>query len=252
MTYTVKQLAQIAGVSIRTIHYYDEIGLLEPAFIKDNGYRSYGEKELVKLQQIMFFRELEFPLEDILQMVNAKDFNPGEALGEQRRLLELKRKRLNRLIKTIDNTVQNLKGGEEKMDNNQMFDSFDMAEIDQYKEEAKQRWGNTEAYKQSQERTKNWTKEDYKRIAAEGKKFNQLLADMMDKGFNSPEFQDLIQKHYEGIEVFYDCSLEMYRTLGDMYVADPRFTATYDKFRPGLARVMQQAINYYCDQHAAK
>lgn len=245
MVYTVKQLAKIAGVSVRTLHYYDEIGLLKPSFIKENGYRAYEEKELMKLEQILFFKELEFSLEDIVRIMTASDFDTLVALADQRKFIELKKARINSLLSTIDKTINTLKGGGKIM-NNTIATTQD--QIEEYKKEAKKRWGNTDAYKQSVERTKHWTKEDYKRLTEDAKRFTQELADTMDKGFDSPEFQALIAKHYESIGTFYDCSLEMYRALAQGYVSDPRFKEYYDKFRPDLAEVMQKAINYYCDQ----
>ena len=123
-------------------------------------------------------------------------------------------------------------------------------EMKQYQEEVKQRWGNTEAYRQSKERTKHWTKEDYERIKREGNAFTKRLADAMGKDIASKEVQTLVEQHHKGIETFYDCPYEMYRKLGELYVSDKRFTAYYDKFRPGLAAWLKQAIDYYCDAHA--
>jgi DNA-binding transcriptional MerR regulator len=248
MRYTVKQLADIAGVSVRTLHYYDEIGLLRPSFLKENGYRFYEEKELLMLQQILFLRELEFPLEDIMRMVHAPDFNRVAALHDQKKLLLLKRKRLDKLLETIEKTIESLKGGE-SMNTDDLFASFGDDELVEIMEEAKKRWGNTDAYKQSMERVKHWTKADYERIKEEGKKFTQTLADAMDKDVTNPEVQALVAEHHKGIKTFYDCSYEMYRGLGELYVTDPRFTAYYDRFRPGLAAWLQKAINYYCDMH---
>lgn len=245
MVYTVRQLAKIAGVSVRTLHYYDEIGLLKPSYIRSNGYRVYEEKELLKLEQILFFKELEFSLEDIVRIMNASDFDTLAALADQRKFLELKKARIDSLLSTIDKTINTLKGGGKIMNNNI---ATTQDQIDEYKKEAKKRWGNTDAYKQSEERTKHWTHDDYKRLTENANKFTQELAYTMDKGFDSPEFQALIAKHYEGIGTFYDCSLDMYRMLGEMYVSDPRFKAYYDKFRPGLAEFIKKAINYYCDQ----
>lgn len=243
--YTVKQLADLSHVSVRTLHYYDEIGLLKPSFIKENGYRYYGEKELLLLQQILFFRELEFSLEDIVKMVHAPDFDRLKALEEQKRLLELKRERLDKLLQTITHTLKN-EGGE-TMNNDDLFASFDDKELVDNMQEAKQRWGNTKAYQQSMQKVKSWTKADYKRIKEEGEKFTKVLAEAMDKDIKSSEVQALVEKHHQGIEYFYECSTEMYRGLADLYVNDPRFTAYYDKHKPGLAKWLREAIHYYCD-----
>lgn len=245
MTYTVHQLSKLAGVSIRTLHYYDDIGLLRPSFVRSNGYRVYEEKEVVKLQQILLFRELEFPLEQIKEMISAKKFDMKAALRDQRKMLEMKKDRVNRLLEVVD---RQLKGGE-YMTNKHAFGVFADTQMEEYKEEARKRWGNTEAYKQSAERTKHWTKEDYRRIAEEGTKFTEALAKLMDRGIADEKVQQMIAKHYEGIKVFYDCPIEMYRNLGAMYVDDPRFSAYYDKFRAGMAAFMKDTIAYYCDNH---
>lgn len=246
MHYTVNQLAELAGVSVRTLHYYDEIGLLKPSFIAKNGYRHYEEKELVCLQQILFFRELEFSLGDIKRIMSRPDFDVTKALADHKKLIQLKRKRLDGLIQSIDTTIK-------RMTNNQptaaeeMYDPFKDDDVQQYQEEVKQRWGNTDAYKQSNARVSKMTKKEMDELKASGKKFTQTLADAMDKPIASGEVQALIAEHYKGIQFFYDCPLSMYRNLGQMYVDDPRFTAYYDKFRPGLAVFVRDAIVHFCD-----
>lgn len=245
MNYTVKQLAKTAGVSVRTIHYYDEIGLLKPAFVKENGYRGYTDAELLRLEQILFFKELDFTIEEIVRIMTASDFDTAAALRDQKKYLELKEYKVKRQIATINIAINNLKGGEITM---QTTPTTIQDNMEEYKKEAKARWGNTAAYKQSKERTANWTKVDYDRIAEKTNSLTKELALTMDKGFDSPEFQALVDQHHQAIELFYDCSPEMYRGLASMYASDPRFSAFYDKFRPGLAEVLHKAINYYCDQ----
>lgn len=244
MNYTIKKLATLAGVSVRTLHFYDEIGLLTPSFVHENGYRYYGEKELRKLQQILFFRELAFPLEQIKEMMNSSHYDEKKALEDQKALLLLKQRKIERLLETIDKT---LKGGE-KMNNDDLFGSFSDDDINRVKAEVKNRWGNTEAYRQSMERTRHWTKEDYKKKVEEGKEFLQLLGKSMDHDYKSDEVQVLIQKQHEQINFYYDCSLEMYKNLADMYISDPRFTKTYEDVRIGLAQFVHDAIYYYCEK----
>ncbi|CAN5177115.1 MerR family transcriptional regulator [soil metagenome] len=251
MRYTVKKLADLSSISVRTLHYYDEIGLLEPSYVALNGYRYYEEAELLKLQQILFFKELDFNLEDIVEMLSSPGFKKLEALEDQKKLLEGKRKRLRKLIITIEKTIETLKG-DETMNANNMFDAFTDEELEKLKEETKEKWGETDAYKQSIERTKYWTKADYDRIKEEGIKCAQKLAEAMNLDVKSPEVQSLIHQHHQGIEIFYDCSVEMYRGLGQMYVSDKRFTIYYDKFKPGLAAWLQKAIEYYCDTYEKK
>jgi MerR family transcriptional regulator, thiopeptide resistance regulator len=252
MAYTVNQLAKLAGVTIRTLHHYDEIGLLRPSYQKENGYRYYEEKELIKLQQILFFRELEFPLEDIKKMMTASDFDAAKALTDQKHLLTLKKIRLERILTAIDDAIKR-EGGEIMNDNN-LFDSFDEEEFKKSQEEAKARWGNTEAMKQSQERTKHWTKDDYKRIARKGEEWTKKLAELRDRGLeaNNPKVQEMIGQHYEGLKTFYEPNYEMYRGLGQMYVDDPRFTAYYEKFGKGLAIFMRDAMHAFIGAKEAK
>jgi DNA-binding transcriptional MerR regulator len=248
MLYTVKRLARVAGVTVRTLHYYDAIGLLKPSFIKKNGYRCYEEKELLKLQQILFFRELEFPLDAIVQIVNTPEYDPLEALADQRRLLEMKRRRLDGLLSTIDETMERLRKGE-AMGSSDLFDSFADGQIEQYKEEVKERWGHTDAYRQSVERTKKWKKDDFERIKGEGQVITLSLSKLMEKGVASAEVQEQIERHFQYIKQFYDCSYEMYRGLGKMYSEDQRFAANYNNVAPHLADFMRDAVAYYCDEH---
>lgn len=246
MKYTVKQLADLSGTSVRTLHYYDEIGLLKPSYVEENGYRYYEAKELLKLQQILFFKELDFSLEDIMKIIQSPGFETLEALKDQQKLLESEQKRILKLLISIEKTIKTLKGGG-NMKTDDMFEPFTDAELYELKEEAKQKWGKTDAYKQSVERTKGWKKEDYDRIKAQNIALARKLALAMDMDMKSAEVQSLIDEHYASITIFYDCSHDFYNNLGKMYVADARFTQYYDRFRPGLARWLQQAIEYYCD-----
>ncbi len=143
------------------------------------------------------------------------------------------------------------------MQNNQpikgdeLYDAFKDDDVKQYQAEVKERWGNTEAYKQSTAKIAKMTKDEMAKLKEDGKKFTQKLADTMDLPVDSPEAQALVAEHYKGIQFFYDCPTEMYRNLGKMYVDDPRFTAYYDTFRPGLAVWLRDAINYFCDQRTS-
>ncbi len=251
MPYTIAQLAKLAGVSVRTLHHYDRIGLLRPSRSATNGYRTYGDAELLVLQQILFFRELEFPLGDIKRIVTAPGFDMAAALTDQRRLLELKRKRLAGLMRTIDTTLKKL-NHKKSMEDKDLYGTFSKEEMDAYTKEAKERWGHTDAWKQSQERTKHWTKADYKRIAEEGAKFMQVVVSHMHEDPASPAVQELMDQHYNALRTFYEPNLTMYRGLADMYVADARFKAYYEKFAPGLAQFMHDAMYAYCDAQEKK
>lgn len=250
MPYTVHQLAELASISVRTLHYYDEIGLLAPSSIAKNGYRHYEEKELVRLQQILFFRELDFPLEEIKHMLDRPEFRVMEALRDQKKLMQLKRQRLDGLIKSIDKTIMSITKNK-KVDDEELYVAFKDDDVKQYQDEVKQRWGDTHAYKQSMAKVSKMTKQQMEKLKADGKAFTQELANAMDKGPQHPDIQGLIAKHHDGIKFFYDCPYDMYRNLGQMYVDDPRFTAYYEKFRAGLAVFMRDAIAHYCDTHSS-
>jgi DNA-binding transcriptional MerR regulator len=248
MTYTVQQLASLSGVTVRTLHHYDEIKLLSPRR-EANGYRIYGEPELMRLQQILFFRELEIPLEEIGSILAKPDFDMTSALLQHRAAIESKRLRLGNLLGTIDKTLAKI-SGEKTMSDDELFDAFWEKHETEYAAEAEQRWGNTEAYKQSKERTKNYTKEDFKRMAKEGEELTRQIAAAMPSGPASAETQALIQKHYDAIRNFYDPSPELYRGLGKMLAEDARFRAYYEKHDPALPEFMRDAMGVFCDRLA--
>lgn len=248
MSYTVQQLADLSGVTVRTLHHYDEIGLLNPSRRKNNGYRFYEEKELLRLQQIMFFRELDFPLPEIRKILENPKFDATKALEDHKHLIEEKRKRLAGLVKTIDSTIKKIKK-EITMNDEELYKSFKEHD-EKYADEAKARWGNTEAYKQSKERVAKMSKEDMIAIKKASDELMKEIALNMDKGPSSVEIQKLIGKHYDGLRAFYEPNLTMYKGLGDMYVADPRLTQTFEKYAKGLAVFMRDAIHIYAENNA--
>ena len=255
--YQVRQLAELAHISVRTLHFYDETGLLRPSEVQRNGYRLYGEAELLRLQQILFFRELDFSLTDIKKILDAPGFDMVEALRGHKRLIELKRQRLDGLLKTIDKTIKNMNdnknagkdaAGAKPLDGKDLYGGFTKEEMEKHKQEAKQRWGHTDAWKQSQERTKNWTKDDYARVKREQDALMEGFVANRAKGFKSAEVQALVGKWRDGLRQFYEPSLEMCRGLANMYVQDERFKANYEKFGEGMAEFMREAVLCYCDQ----
>ncbi|NUM25254.1 MAG: MerR family transcriptional regulator [Candidatus Buchananbacteria bacterium] len=247
MAYTIGQLAKLSGVTIRTLHHYDEIGLLSPGKNSKNNYRLYEEKDLLRLQQILFFRELDFALADIKKIIDRPDFAVSQALRDHKRLIKLKQKRLDNLIKTIDKTINHMTK-QSIIKDEELYDVFKDNDVKQYQQEVKRRWGDTSAYQQSMAEVSKMTKGEMEKLKQDAKIFTQKLADAMDKKIESPEVQNLIKEHYQGINFFYDCSIPMYRHLAQMYVDDSRFTAYYEKFRPGLAKFVRDAICYFCDQ----
>ncbi len=249
MKYTVQQLATLADITVRTLHHYDAIGLLPPAHVKANGYREYGEAELLKLQQIMFFRELEFPLEEIKKILNNPEFDMSASLLDHRKLIEFKKKRMSDLVKTIDKTLQKI-NYKKSMADKDLYDGFSsQEEADAVAKEAKDRWGNTLAYKQSEVRYAKLSKEDKLRIKEDSEILLKEIVSCMDKGATSPQVQHLITKHYASLRTYYEPSIEIYRGLADMYVGDPRFSAYFEKYHKELPKFMRDAMHVYCDSH---
>lgn len=253
--YKIKQVAELAGVSVRTLHHYDEIGLLKPE-LAPNGYRLYSEDDFVKLQQILFFKELDFPLDEIKQILNHTDFDHVDTLQKHKRLLEVKKNRLEKIIKTVEDTLHSLKGGN-KMSKEKMFDSFSMKEIEEhqkkYEKEVEERWGETDAYAESARRTKNYKEEDWRRIHERSGEITQMFISSMPLGPDSDEAQVACEAHRQHMtESFYTVTLEIYRGLAEMYVADERFTKNIDKAKDGLAAFMREAMIVYCDRAEGK
>ncbi len=247
MAYTVKAVADVAGVSVRTLHHYDQIGLLKPASVSAAGYRLYVEGDLERLQQIMFFRELGFGLQEIRSILDSPGFNRREALVSHRRLLEEKCRRLERLIRSVDETIEAM-GRREPMDEEAMFEGFDESKMEEYREEARRRWG-SENVDESYRRVSKYSKEDWAAIQAESREINEGLAARIDRDPLDPEVQALVERWHKLInDRYYACAVEVFRGLGDLYVDDSRFTAFYDRIKPGLARFMRAAMHAYCDR----
>ena len=249
-TYTIQQLADLAGVSVRTLHHYDAIGLLSPTRAKRNGYRTYEEKDLFALQQILFFRELDFPLNDIKKIMSSPGFDMAEALRDQRKLIELKRERLGRLIKTIDKTIKTIHN-ETTMDNKELYDNFGTEEMEALAQEAKERWGHTDAYKESEQKLRTMDKAGWDKIKQEGHDILSKGAALIERGISpdSPEAEALIAEHYRHLHNFYTPSYEMYKGLADMYVTDPRFRAHFEQYHKDLPQFMHDAMIHYIELH---
>ena len=236
----INEFAKLAGVSVRTLHYYDEIGLLKPAEVdQQNGYRFYDENSILRMQEILFYRELDFSLKSIIEILSSPDYDKEKALAEQKKLLILKKERLERLISAIDCAEK----GETIMN------AFDNTEFENYKNEVKEKWGKTEAYNEYTEKTKGYSKENFN---AMGEGMEKILADFansMQNGAepNSDNAQNLVQKLQSYItENFYTCTNEILAGLGQMYVADERFKNNIDKHSAGTAQFISQAIAIYC------
>ena len=233
----IKEFAEQIGVSVRTLHYYDEIGLLKPSEVDaQNGYRFYDERSLERMQEILFYRELDFSLKTIAQILSSPDYDKQQALTRQRKLLLAKKERLERLINALDG----LEKGEGFMKNNE-YEKLK----NEYAEEVRQRWGSTDAYKESQQRNT-----DFNKAAVLLDEVFEEFAELNRSGI-SPDNEAAkiqVEKLQRCItENFYTCTNEILARLGQMYVADIRFKNNIDKHGEGTAEYVSQCIKSFCE-----
>ena len=233
----IKEFAAYTGVSVRTLHYYDEIGLLKPAFVdRITGYRYYDNTSLLRMQEILFYRELDFSLKRIGEILSSPHYDKAKVLQEQKQLLILKKERLERLISAIDGASR----GENVMN------AFDKKEIESYKQEAKARWGDTAAYAQYTEKVAGKNERDlFAGMDAVLAEFATCKA--QGNVPSSPAAQELVEKLQNYISNnFYTCTKEILAGLGQMYTADERFKTNIDKHGEGTALFISSAIAHYC------
>lgn len=240
---TVKEVSKLTGVSIRTLHYYDEVGLLHPTEITEAGYRMYDDTALERLQQILLFRELEFSLKDIKEILDVPDFDRNKALEQQIELLTMKKEHLENLI----NFARGIKLlGVKSMD----FTAFDTKKIDEYSKQAKEQWGKTDAYKEFEEKSKDWTEDTSKNVAKDMMKLFVVFGEMKEKDPADDLVQEQVKKLQNYItEHFYHCTNEILFSLGQMYACGGEFTENIDKAGgEGTAEFTAKAIGIYCDK----
>ncbi len=250
-TYTVQELAAIAGVTVRTLHHYDEIGLLTPIRTTSNKYRAYNETDLLTLQQIMFFKELDFQLDEIKRIMSDTHFDVVGALSRHKKVITQKKKRMEELLQTIDNTIHKI-NKKRTMEDQELYDGFSKEELKEWNKEAEQRWGHTDQYKQSVGRYESLTKKQKLQMEKDGDALMDEIVLHMDKGASSPEVQALVQRHYDSLRFFYEPTFELYRNLADMYVGyqgDTRFRTYFEKHHKRLPEFMRDAIYVFCDTH---
>lgn len=240
---TVREVSEISKVSVRTLHYYDEIGLLKPSGRTQSGYRLYDDTALARLGQILLYRELEFSLEEIRSILSQPDFERMEALRQQEKMLKLRRERLTRLI----GLAQTLQKEEVQMVN---FEAFDKSELEQYEQEVRSRFGESPAYEEYVQKTKHYKKEQWQ-AAAEGlwecfSAFEELVG--------QPPEAETVQKQVAALQQsitqnYYCCTNEMLASLGQMYVLDERFLNNIDCNKQGTAKLVSEAIAIYCKKN---
>lgn len=255
MAYTVKKLAEISGVSIRTLHFYDEIGLLRPAYHGNNGYRYYEEEQLLNLQQILFFRELGFELKKIQKVLGKSDFDKISALYSHRKVLEKNAERAKELIATIDKTINHLKGVK-PMKDQEMYEGFGITKEEQaeYEQYWKNRLGEDHpTLKECETNTKKWSKAEWEKIGKDCDQNMQDLAKLKEKQVlpNSPEVQKLIRKHYEWLKNFWTPNRESYTQLGEGYTQFEwkKFFKKYDPDHPQLAMYLAEGMRVFAEKN---
>jgi MerR family transcriptional regulator, thiopeptide resistance regulator len=249
---TVGQVAEQFDVTVRTLRHYDEIGLLVPSQRTSAGYRLYDGKDITRLQHVVVYRRLGFALAEIALLLDDPSADVGRHLRHQREAVMFRLDEMQDLVRAIDRALEKEMSGI-RLTKEEQKELFGDGFCDDDAQEAEQRWGETEAWKQSQKRTSRYTKEDWVRIKAEMEANNTAFVTAMDAGVlaSGKEAMDAAEQSLLHIENwFYDVTPEFHRSLGDMYIADQRFTKTYEDIRPGLAQYVRDAIHANADRAA--
>lgn len=243
MAFSVGELAKLTGVTIRTLHHYDEIGLVSPSARSRSSYRLYDDRDVLRLHQVLLLRELGMPLDEIAAALDGELEQP-EVLRRHREVLVAKRARLDHMLAELDARIEEVQTGVSlrPQDIATLFEGFDPA---LYEDEVKERWGDSPEYSESARRTRSYSKEDWQRYKAEAKAIGDALVALMHAGsaVTEPKVQALVEQHRQLIDRwFYPCSVAMHKRLGELYVSDPRFTENLDRFGPGYAQYLSSAI----------
>lgn len=255
-TYSVKQLAKLSGVSVRTLHHYDQLDLLRPSIRTESRYRYYGERELIRLQQILFYKELDFSLQDIQRLLSDPEWELVQTLESHRQALEARQARIVTLLQTIDKTILKLKA-KIPMEDHELYQGLAPEAAAAYRREAIEQYGE-EAVVHSENALKKRGKEDFKQLLAEHEQLRDQLRQMMQLAPSAAAVQQLIQKHYLiirqlwGTEHAKDPQAEAYKGLGQLYLSDERFTAQNGQADPSFALFLSKAMAYFVDHALAK
>lgn len=247
--YTAKGLSKLAGVSVRTLHHYDKIGLLKPAFRTEARYRLYGENELMKLQQILFFKELDLPLKEINDLLGDPDFSVLQALEEHKKALVLQRKRISKMLKTIDKTMFNLKT-KTMITDKELYEGFPKNDGKKLRQEAVEKYGK-EKVETSETFLKKLSKEEFEKLKQDQKDIFNNLFSMASKNPEEEAVQLEVAKHFQNILQFWgknESSTDVWKDyigLGKLYVSDQRYTSVNGKAQPAFAEFLAKAISYY-------
>ncbi|WP_409304506.1 MerR family transcriptional regulator [Peribacillus sp. SCS-155] len=241
----VKEVADLVGISVRTLHHYDEIGLLVPDEVTESGYRIYSDKNLEILQQILFFKELGFPLKNIKEIISSPSFDRREALELHRKMLLERRKRLDQIIATVEKTILYVKG-EIEMSNNEKFIGFDFTH-NPYEQEARERWGD-KAVDEANAKVGKMSGTEQETMKNEMDAIYTKLAALRFGSPSSTDAQAAIQEWYNLLNNIGSYSFDAFKGLGQLYVDDKRFTKNINKYGDGLAEFMRDAMAVYADR----
>lgn len=253
MTYTVGEVAAASGVTVRTLHHYDQIGVLSPSRRSRAGYRIYSDQDLERLQEVLFFRQLGFGLDEIRKALADPSIDRRRVLLQQRAMMVEEIGRYRKMVSAIDDALDSIDKGT-KMKKEDMFEVFGDFDPSEYEEEAGERWGDTEAHQESARRTSSYGKEEWKNLRAESEKIACGLASLLESGADPAGVaaMDLAEEHRRHItQWFYPCSHEVHVGLGEMYVGDPRFTKFWDDYSPGLATFVRAAFRANAERAAS-
>lgn len=243
MAWTIGEVARSAGVSVRTLHHYDEIGLLSPGSRSTAGYRLYEYADAERLQRILVYRQLGMELDKIAAILDDPDVDPIDHLRHQHQLLLDRREEITRMITALEKTMIARKLAIQ-LEPEELFEVFGEDDPSRHADEVEQRWGGTDAYRDSHRRSSSYTKTDWQKMKAEADDHTRHLVEAMRAGHapDSPEAMALAEEHRRHISRwFYDCPPAMHRSLGEMYLADSRFTKTYEDLAPGLTQWVHDA-----------
>ena len=241
---TIRQCAKLAGVTVRTLHHYDQIGLLTPARQTENGYRLYDEQDLLLLQQILFYRELGLELKEIKGILGKQGFSPLAALRQHRQALKDRAERLVKLMETVDRTIEHLEGGND-MDNHELFEGFSEEKQKEYAVEAAKLYGEKVVY-DSQARWESYSPQRKKEILQNGSQVITQITEAIEHGAGSPQVQSLAEQWHRHIGNFYRCTYEVLDGLADLYINSPDFYNNFKKGHPAMPEFLSEAIHIYC------
>jgi len=241
MKYSISQVSKIAGISIRTLHYYDQQNLLVPLRDSENGYREYTDQHMIVLQQILIYRQMDFSIAQIKQVLNQDEQTLFESLKLQKQTLKNKAIELDSLIKKVEISMNKL--DKQRIDKI-LYEGIDLQKAEDWEVQARQNYS-SESVDQSYKRLGKLSQEQLERIKVKGEEIAHNLAENLDQKIDSDIIQSIVKQHHAWVENFYDATFEVYTGLADMYLQSDEFTEFYDKHKKGSTLHLNQAIHYF-------